>query len=393
MSEERGSWVRRVAAGVVIAFALGLAFWAGRVTMAPQTLPTDLPSEAVTVEVREASVGRSYLLNVTVGQAQVPAAANSLQGVVTETKASGQFNVGDVLYRVDNVPVRVVQGSMPFFRDLSTEATGQDVRQLNEALVTLGYLTVAGDRFDWYTSEAVKAWQKALGVQQTGVVRLGELVAISELPTALVLDDEVLVRATNLMGGELIVFAPSGLPKFELVLDSSQARLVSDEATTTIKYQGHSWPAVIESRAPRNDGAIVITLGAPTGGSVCGEECGVIPLGKAVNIPSQITVIPPVSGAAVPVAAIVTNPDRTTKVIVVDGETRSDRLVKVLGSENGLAVVEGVEVGERVQVLAGKGAEGTSNPGGGTTGNTQTASPGGQSESAQHSPDSSPSPS
>ena len=372
---------------------MGLAFWAGRVTMAPQTLPTDLPSDAVTVEVREASVGRSYLLNVTVGQAQVPAAANSLQGVVTETKASGQFNVGDVLYRVDNVPVRVVQGSMPFFRDLSTDATGQDVRQLNEALVTLGYLTVAGDRFDWYTSEAVKAWQKDLGVQQTGVVRLGELVAVSELPTALVLDDEVLVRATSLRGGELIVFAPSGLPKFELVLDSSQARLVSDEATTTIKYQEHSWPAVIESRAPRNDGAIVITLGAPAGGPVCGEECGVIPLGRAVNIPSQITVIPPVSGAAVPVGAIVSNPDRTTKVIVVDGETRSDRLVKVLGSENGLAVVEGVEVGERVQVLAGKGAEGATNPGGGTAVTSQTASPGGQSESPQQSPDSSPSPS
>ena len=393
MSEERGRWVRRIAAAVVIALALGLAFWAGRVTMSPQTLPTEVSNEAVTVEVREASVGRSLLLNVTVGQAQAPAAVNSLQGVVTQAGTSGQFGLGDVLYTVNDTKVRVVAGSLPFFRDLATEATGQDVRQLNEALVGLGYLTVAGERFDWYTSEAVKAWQRDLGMPQTGMVRLGELVAVPNLPAALVLDDEVLIRATMLMGGEIIVFAPSGVPKFEMVLDSNQARLVSDEATTTIKYQGHSWPAVIESRQPNNSGAIVLTLNAPGGGSVCGEECGVIPPGKAVNIPSQIVVIPPVSGAAVPVTAILSNPDRTTKVIVVDGETRSDRLVKVLGSENGLAVVEGVEVGERVQVLAGKNTESATNPGSGTTGAPQTASLGGQGTGAQDSPDGAPSPS
>jgi len=63
--------------------------------------------------------------------------------------------------------------------------------------------------------------------------------------------------------------------------------------------------------------------------------------------------VPPVSGPGVPVAAVSTQADGTTTVVVVDqAGARTPRTVKVRGSQDGVAVVDGVNVGDHVQVFA-----------------------------------------
>lgn len=87
---------------------------------------------------------------------------------------------GESLWEVDGAagPI-LLHGARPMWRSLRNGVDdGADVRQLEENLVALGFpseLTVDGqltvdDEFDARTTAAVKAWQKARGVEVTGVV-------------------------------------------------------------------------------------------------------------------------------------------------------------------------------------------------------------------------------
>jgi peptidoglycan hydrolase-like protein with peptidoglycan-binding domain len=72
-------------------------------------------------------------------------------------------------------------GKVPAYRDLESGVTdGDDVKQLQENLIALGfgqaYNLVADGHFDWYTADAVKRWQRSLGLTQDGRVPLGLVV-------------------------------------------------------------------------------------------------------------------------------------------------------------------------------------------------------------------------
>lgn len=345
------------AVAIAVIVALGGAFWAGRVTMRPIDVVGDLPSSEVLADVAEQSVGRTLNLNVTVAQPKRALAVNALVGVVTEIRPTDEVAQGEVLYRVAGVPVRAIAGGLPFYRSLGQGDRGVDVRQLEEALVGLRLLSRADDRFDSATASALEAWQGRLGIPKTGVVPLGEIVAIPALPAALLLDPEAITLGGVLAGGERIVFGASGEPVFQLRLAQQQARMVPESAIITMSYQGRDWVAVIASTEQRDTGETVYTLSAPDGGPVCGHDCAVVATGAELSILSEVAVVPPVTGPAVPVTAVTTNPDGSAFVIVVDGSgSRARRPVTVIGSQDGVAVLEGVQVGERVQVFAASGA-------------------------------------
>lgn len=323
--------------------------------MQPTPIPTTLPASEVLVRVTEQTVGRELTLGVTVEQPKRALAINSLPGVVTSVNKLGRVRVGDILYSVGQVPVRAVEGVLPFYRPLSYRAEGKDVRQLRNALVALGYLPAKGDTFDYATRNAVRHWQKNLGIAQTGTVELGELIAVPRLPAALILDNSVIATGGVLSGGEKIVYGATGDPKFTLLLSEQQARLVPSTATITMDHQGKHWDAVIAETQSSDDGGVKMLLRAPDGGSVCGRDCDLVSTESTLNILSRVSVVQPASGPSVPVAAITTNPDGTAFVLVVDDSgARTRREVKVKGSQDGLAVVTGIEVGEQVQVLAAK---------------------------------------
>lgn len=338
---------------VLVALAAGLGFWAGRVTLAPQVQgPGEAPE--IIVEVAEATVGRTLALNVTVKQEKRSLAVNKLTGVVTEINTEPEAAEGAVLYRVANVPVRAVVASTPFYRDLAEGVTGADVQALNTALTRLGHGRLEGATYSAATTRAVKAWQKALGVPQTGTIAQGELVAFAQLPSPVLLDTALLQQGAELSGGERIVFVPDGQPGFELIVSQEQARIIPDDATIDIAYEGSEWRAIIADSKQAEGGTRVFTLTAEDGGPVCGSDCG--KLGGAVerNLPSTVLIVPPATGPAVPVAALQTDASgrASVRVVAADG-TRGERPVVVKGSQDGVAIVEGVRVGERVVALAG----------------------------------------
>ncbi len=104
-------------------------------------------------------------------------------GTITRLPAAGDvIEAGQSIYEVDGKPVIAMRGDRPFWRDLGVGVeNGPDVRQLEQALADLGFgkdMTV-DDEFTRVTEANVKAWQKSLGVTKDGVVKLGDVVAIT----------------------------------------------------------------------------------------------------------------------------------------------------------------------------------------------------------------------
>ncbi len=337
-------WVAALA--VVVAVALA-GYWAGQRTLAG---PAGQVGEQASVvqTVAEATVGRTLSLNVTVEQPFVPVAVNALAGTVTWVRSGEEVVAGDVLYEVDTVPVRVVAGEVPFWRVLTSPASGEDVAQLQRALSELGlYRGQVDGRFGLSTVEAVRLWQRDAGVAVTGMVGLGELVAVPALPARLRLGEEIVLGA-RLGGGEPAVFAPTRELRFSLVVSPDQAALIPLGASVMVAHEGYTWQAVVGEATTDQAGEIRYLLTAPGGGMVCGEECATLPASEHTTLRAQVVVVPQVSGPAVPVAAVHTDPDGTAWVEMADGSRRE---VTVRASAGGLAVVSGIEPGERVRVF------------------------------------------
>lgn len=331
------------------------AFWAGRVTLTPPPGLLETADEDLVVTVTERTIGQTLDYGARTSRASRTIATNALAGVVTAApdQPVAVRAVGDVLYEVGGIPVRIVEGEVPFHRDLSLGMAGRDVEQLEGALVALKYLDVADSTFDEATGRGVSEWQRNLGVAPTGMVGLGELVAADSLPAGVVVDAQQVWAGAVLGGGEVVVSMTTGDPQFILPLSPGQMGLVPADAPMTVEGLGHSWPAVWGSSRPNDElgAGELVTLTSPDGGPVCGDDCDAVPA-EQTWVTVHIEVIPRTTGPTVPVAAVSTDATGQAWVTVVDGNARERRPVTVSRSHAGLAVVEGVEVGESVQALA-----------------------------------------
>ena len=150
---------------------------------------------------------------------------NQAQGVYTALPGIGQvISQGQVLYDVNDNPVVLLYGLVPFYRTLSAGSTGPDVAQLNADLVALGYastsqLSPTSASFESATTTALVRLQGALGVAQNGTLSLGQA-----------LFDPTAVRVTTLsvplggaaQSGQTVMVGTSTTRQVEVALDASQ---------------------------------------------------------------------------------------------------------------------------------------------------------------------------
>jgi peptidoglycan hydrolase-like protein with peptidoglycan-binding domain len=110
----------------------------------------------------------------TLGYADSRSIASPRQGTLTGARDEGTVvDRGQSLFEVDGRGVPLLFGVVPMYRTLATGVDdGYDVLQLEANLVALGFATSAqlkiDGHFDAATAAAVRRWQKALGVDQTG---------------------------------------------------------------------------------------------------------------------------------------------------------------------------------------------------------------------------------
>jgi hypothetical protein len=93
-------------------------------------------------------------------------------GIVTwVAPASSVLHSGDVLYRVDNVPVIFIEGDGVLYRDIAVGDSGSDVLAAETALVALGYdpnATVTVDSsYTSYSRAMAKRFEAAYGLTAT----------------------------------------------------------------------------------------------------------------------------------------------------------------------------------------------------------------------------------
>ncbi|MFF2267353.1 efflux RND transporter periplasmic adaptor subunit [Cellulosimicrobium cellulans] len=100
-------------------------------------------------------------------------------GVLTDMAVPGTVvGLGQRLYAIDNAPVFLLRGGLPAWRDFAAGMSdGPDVKQLETSLRELGHFDKEPDeRFTWVTAQAIRNWQKANGLRQTGGLPLGTVV-------------------------------------------------------------------------------------------------------------------------------------------------------------------------------------------------------------------------
>lgn len=143
--------------------------------------------------------------------------SGNLAGVVTNVVAVGAtIQQGDVLYRVNGEPVVVMYGDIPAYRtmrDLDENMTGDDVLQLETALVAMGYdpegSATVDREFTDFTETMVERWQEDLGVEEDGVVQLGDVIFIPRAADVLAVAVEV---GQSINPGQPVVTVTAGDP-------------------------------------------------------------------------------------------------------------------------------------------------------------------------------------
>jgi len=204
--------------------------------------------------VTKRSLSQTTSVNGTLGYAGSYTVPGQLGGTITALPGVGQVvDQGQVLYRVDGYPVVLLYGSTPAYRTLAEGATaadlaGADVAELNQALVALGYasranLDPSSDEFSWATKAGVEKLQAHLGVDQSGVLNLGQVVF---LPTA--------ARVTNVqatLGGHAgapVLTATSTTRQVSVNLNANrQSQVKTGDSVTITLPDGRTTPGTVAS--------------------------------------------------------------------------------------------------------------------------------------------------
>jgi len=139
------------------------------------------------------------------------------------------------VYSVGDVPVPLLYGSLPAYRQFDVGMSdGADVGQLTRDLIALGYgagLT-PGNHYSEATAAAVQRWQKAVGLQATGEIPLGE--AVFEPGPIRVTSVTPAPGAPAQAGGAIVLTATGTTPIVDVDLDVSEEYLVKPGDAVTV---------------------------------------------------------------------------------------------------------------------------------------------------------------
>ena len=164
-------------------------------------------------------------------------AIDQAEGVYTELPGAGQvIPQGHVLYRVSGSPVVLLRGATPAYRDLGAGMRGADVAELNADLVALGYASRAqldptSGLFGSATTMALERLQAALGLTESGTLRLGQVVFE---PTTLRVTAVSAQLGGTAQRGQTVLQGTSTTREVEVGLDVSQQPDVTVGGKVTI---------------------------------------------------------------------------------------------------------------------------------------------------------------
>ncbi|MFF8375152.1 peptidoglycan-binding protein [Streptomyces sp. NPDC015661] len=171
----RRFWVAALVAGAVALTGAGVA--ATSLIRSPAQVAADAeppPQDVLIARVENRVLAETVVLRGTVAAGQsiqvAPVSAGGEGGaapVITKVsvKSGDAVRSGKVLLEISGRPVFVLRGSLPVYRDLKPGATGDDVKQLQDALAALGHGRGGDERgtFGPGTKDAVEEFYSSIG--------------------------------------------------------------------------------------------------------------------------------------------------------------------------------------------------------------------------------------
>ena len=141
--------------------------------------------ELTTVAIQKGDLAKKEEYNGTLRQTDKKVLNSPTNGVVTFLPKEGTIiNFGEVLFIIDNKPVILLEGSTPFYRTLDLNSDpGIDVKQLEEALVYLGYAESSftpDEIFDTETSQMLNSLYIDFGIETKSEITSSEQVLINQ---------------------------------------------------------------------------------------------------------------------------------------------------------------------------------------------------------------------
>jgi peptidoglycan hydrolase-like protein with peptidoglycan-binding domain len=233
--------------------------------------------------------------------------------IVTWVAAAGStLTNGEVIYRVNNVPVVLLQGDAVLWRDLEVGLTGTDVAALESALASLGYdpngaMTV-DSTFRSSTAAAVRRFQAAMDLDETGTFDFRTAVM---RPGDVVITDTSLAVGDDVASGDIVLTVSDTSRAVAFSIDPDQLpTIVASTAVQVRLPDGTITPGVVTLVAAGIDAdtttyAVTATLTDSVG--VSGDKLDVtvsatIPLvTDALLVPSRAIVVRDDIGASVEV--------------------------------------------------------------------------------------------
>lgn len=199
---------------VIVAGAGGMAGY-GRIYRGPDE-PAQAAAARLTVPVTRLDLVEHVAAGGTVGYGRTTPVLSRAQGTLTWLPRQGALvRRGQRLFAVDARPVPLLLGNTPMYRELSVGVpAGPDVLMLERNLRALGFYAGTPDRaFRSATASAIKRWQSALKVPETGRVGREDVVV---LPAEVRVDDVAGVLGSSPQGTVLKVTGTGRLVDVEL---------------------------------------------------------------------------------------------------------------------------------------------------------------------------------
>lgn len=332
---------------LVAVVAAGAGWWAASNITQP-VLSQETNRAQVTVTVEQGEIGQQVNAQGTVSFDTARSLFSGTDGVVTGASLDpgAELSSGDVLLTVDLRPIVLAQGAVPAFRDLSQKMSGPDVAQLRKFLKL-----PEGQVFDYTTRTAVIAWQKTHGLKADGILHLGDILFVPDLPTRAFLADEIEVGATISLGQRLLNVAQSS-PKIAVDGDSL-GQITAGMTVTVTTPAGNTIAGELEGPYRGDDGLERFVVRNRSAGDLCDQECAQeFPIRANSRVTAQVDVMPTVTGLVVPHSALAAMADGSVALRLESGELQP---IDIIQQGQGTSIITGVDQGTVIQLFADQG--------------------------------------
>lgn len=345
---------RRIVGAVVLSgvAAAAVMAWPWR---SPST-PAAAPPPIVTATASTKNLTNDATFDGTIAHTAANPILAGASGRITSLAASGTtVDNGQQLFSVDQVPVVMLLGVIPAYRDM-TPATpsGPDVIQMQTDMKTLGFdpydAIRPGSPYDAATAAAVVRWQQQLGVTATGTVMLGSVV-FEPAPVTIGLQRVTVGSSVNARTTIADASVPSISMQFTLPADTKTTISIGQTVDVTLPDRSTGKGTITSIGTSVDSTGTTTTVGRGTVEPP--RNAAAITDGAAIRV--RVSQVVAENVLVVPGAALTNHLDGSFTVTVVRPEGNTTVPVTIGASSNGVVQVtgEGLTAGTKVLMPSG----------------------------------------